>query len=212
MLIHTPENQRLVELLRRVALRDHAAFNQLYDLSSACLYGVAMRLVRKRELADEILQESFINVWQHAGGYAATLSTPMTWMITIVRNKSMDRLREYKPEWDDTATLDEESDYDHDLAEQADPCQLLAAATERGELRRCLSLLEAPQRQSLTLVYYNGLSHSQVAARLQVPMGTAKAWIRRGLEQLGKCLAIQSQAPPKSGRAGRLRAPAYRAD
>ena len=103
---HTPENQRLVDLLKRVALQDHTSFKQLYDLTSGHLYGVAMRFVRKRELADEILQDAFINVWQQAGGYSATLSTPMTWLISIVRNKSLDRLRKGKIESDSTDALD----------------------------------------------------------------------------------------------------------
>jgi RNA polymerase sigma-70 factor (ECF subfamily) len=198
---HTPENQRLVDLLQRVALQDHASFKQLYDLTSAHLYGVAMRFVRRRELADEILQDAFINVWQQAGGYGATLSTPMTWLISIVRNKSLDRLRKSKLESDNTCSLDDNmSDPDHEEAvDHADPHELFAAATEKIELNRCLSLLEPPQRQSLALAYYNGLSHSELAEQLQVPLGTAKAWIRRGLERLKKCFEAASQPPTPKG-------------
>jgi RNA polymerase sigma-70 factor (ECF subfamily) len=197
---HTPENQRLVDLLKRVALQDHASFKQLYDLTSAHLYGVAMRFVRKRELADEILQDAFINVWQQAGGYSATLSTPMTWLISIVRNKSLDRLRKGKIESDSTDALDVDAtgQAQEEAIEHADPHDLFAAATEKVELNRCLSLLEPPQRQSLALAYYNGLSHSEVAEHLQVPLGTAKAWLRRGLERLKKCYDAASQtAAPK---------------
>jgi RNA polymerase sigma-70 factor (ECF subfamily) len=201
MPIHTPENQRLVELLQRVALQDHSSFKQLYDLTSAHLYGVAMRFVRRRELADEILQDAFINVWQQADGYAATLSTPMTWLISIVRNKSLDRLRKVKLESDNTCSLDDNiSEQDHEEAvDHADPHELFAAATEKIELNRCLSLLDPPQRQSLALAYYNGLSHSELAEQLQVPLGTAKAWIRRGLERLKKCFEAASQPPAPKG-------------
>ncbi|MEV4778150.1 sigma-70 family RNA polymerase sigma factor [Burkholderia sp. LMU1-1-1.1] len=197
MLTHTPENQRLVDLLQRVSLQDHAAFKQLYDLTSAHLYGVAMRFVRQRELADEILQDAFINVWQQAGSYAATLSTPMTWLITIVRNKALDRLRKGKLESDNTSSLEDNSpdQYHEEEVEHADPHELFAAATEKLEVHRCLSLLDPPQRQSLALAYYNGLSHSELAAQLQVPLGTAKAWIRRGLDRLKKCLEQASLAP-----------------
>ena len=201
MLIHTPENQRLVELLQRVALQDHASFKQLYDLTSAHLYGVAMRFVRKRELADEILQDAFINVWQQAGGYSATLSTPMTWLISIVRNKSLDRLRKGKLEFDCASADDPAQDPGHEeAADHADPHELYAAATETLELNRCLSLLEPAQRQSLALAYYNGLSHSEVAEHLQVPLGTAKAWLRRGLERLKKCYEADAPAAPKGSR------------
>ncbi|SEN08578.1 RNA polymerase sigma-70 factor, ECF subfamily [Duganella sp. CF517] len=197
MLTHTPENQRLVDLLQRVSLQDHAAFKQLYDLTSAHLYGVAMRFVRQRELADEILQDAFINVWQQAGSYAATLSTPMTWLITIVRNKSLDRLRKGKLESDNTSSFEDNSpdQYQEEVMEHADPHDLFAAATEKIEVTRCLSQLDAPQRQSLALAYYNGLSHSELAEQLQVPLGTAKAWIRRGLDRLKKCLEQASLAP-----------------
>lgn len=198
---HTPENQRLVMLLQRVSLQDHGAFKQLYDLTSAHLYGVALRFVRKKELADEILQDAFINVWQQAGGYSATLSTPMTWLISIVRNKSLDRLRRGKLEFDNTVVLDETSPEPahEEAADHADPQELYAAATEKMELNRCLSLLEAPHRQSLALAYYNGMSHAELAEHLQVPLGTAKAWVRRGLERLRKCVESSSRAATPKG-------------
>lgn len=189
MLTHTPENQRLVGLLQRVALQNHAAFKELYDLTSGHLYGVAIRFMRKRELANEVVQDAYINVWQHAGSYAATLSTPMTWLISIVRNKSLDRLRKGKLEFESAMALDDLAHPFHDdVAVQADSHELFAAATERLELNRCLSLLEPSQRQSLALAYYNGMSHSELADHLQVPLGTAKAWVRRGLERLRKCM------------------------
>ncbi len=195
MPIHTPENQRLVDLLKRVALQDHASFKQLYDLTSAHLYGVAMRFVRKRELADEILQDAFINVWQQADGYSATLSTPMTWLISIVRNKSLDRLRKGKLESgnDYAPSADGTEDGHEEALDHADPHVLFTAATEKSELNRCLALLEPPQRQSLALAYYNGMSHSEVAAHLQVPLGTAKAWLRRGLARLKNCYDAPAQ-------------------
>lgn len=199
MQTHSPENQRLVDLLSRVALRDHAAFKQLYDLTSAHLYGVAVRIVRKRELADEILQDAFINIWEQAGSYASTLSTPMTWLISVVRNKALDRLRKDKLESERTAPHDPDyQDGAHDeAADHADPHELFAAATEKIELNRCLSMLEAPQRQSLALAYYNGMSHSELADHLQVPLGTAKAWVRRGLDKLKKCFDAAGHVAPK---------------
>ena len=192
---HTPENQRLVDLLQRIALHDHIAFKQLYDLTSGHLYGVAFRFMRRRELANEVVQDAYINVWQQAGSYAATLSTPMTWLISIVRNKSLDRLRKGKIEFESVMGLEGEAHATlDDVAEYADSHELYAAATERLELNRCLSLLEPSQRQSLALAYYNGMSHSELAEHLQVPLGTAKAWVRRGLERLRKCLVTTAEA------------------
>ncbi|MYM35757.1 sigma-70 family RNA polymerase sigma factor [Duganella sp. FT94W] len=196
ILIQSPEHQRLVALLQRVALRDHAAFNQLYALTAPHLYGVAVRVVRRRELADEVLQEAFINVWQHAGSYAAALSTPMTWLISIVRNKSLDHLRRHKPESEALVADDDTWQDNEDAAAPADPLALLTAAVDAQHLGRCLAQLHPAHRQSLALAYYHGLSHSEIARHLQVPVGTAKAWVRRAMERLRQAY----QAPPRECR------------
>lgn len=200
MLNHTPEHQRLVNLLARVALRDQQAFKELYDLTSSHLYGVALRYLRTAATAEEILQEAYINVWQQAGTYAATLSSPMTWLISVVRNKALDHLRKFKRETESTDSVDAGAEGQVEaIAEHADPHELFSAATEAMVLKRCVALLDAPQRQSLALAFYDGLSHSELAEHLRVPLGTAKAWVRRGLERLRKCIEAQQQ--PATGRA-----------
>ncbi|MDY0974761.1 sigma-70 family RNA polymerase sigma factor [Massilia sp. CFBP9012] len=200
MLNHTPENQRLVNLLARVALRDQQAFKELYDLTSSHLYGVSLRYLRTAATAEEILQEAYINVWQQAGTYAATLSSPMTWLISVVRNKALDHLRKFKRETESTDSVDAGAEGQVEaIAEHADPHELFSAATEAMVLKRCVALLDAPQRQSLALAFYDGLSHSELAEHLRVPLGTAKAWVRRGLERLRKCIEAQQQ--PATGRA-----------
>lgn len=204
MLNHTPENQRLVNLLARVALRDQQAFKELYDLTSAHLYGVALRYLRTASTAEDILQEAYINVWQQAGTYAATLSAPMTWLISVVRNKALDHLRKFKREMESTVqsidAVDAGAEGQVDaIADHADPHELFSAATEAMVLKRCVAQLDAPQRQSLALAFYDGLSHSELAEHLRVPLGTAKAWVRRGLERLRKC--IEAQRQPATGRA-----------
>lgn len=200
MLIHTPQNQRLVDLLARVALRDQQAFKELYDLTSSHLYGVALRYLRTASAAEEILQEAYINVWQQAGTYAATLSAPMTWLISVVRNKALDHLRKFKRETESTDSVNAAAEGQVEaIAEHADPHELFSAATEALVLKRCVALLDAPQRQSLALAFYDGLSHSELAEHLRVPLGTAKAWVRRGLERLRKCVEAQHQ--PATGRA-----------
>ena len=194
MLNHTPENQRLVDLLARVALRDQQAFKELYDLTSSHLYGVALRYLRTASTAEEILQEAYINVWQQAGTYAATLSAPMTWLISVVRNKALDHLRKFKRETETTDSVEAVGEGQVEaIADHADPHELFSAATEAIVLRRCVALLDAPQRQSLALAFYDGLSHSELAEHLRVPLGTAKAWVRRGLERLRKCIEAHQQ-------------------
>lgn len=200
MFNHTPENQRLVNLLARVALRDQQAFKELYDLTSSHLYGVALRYLRTASTAEEILQEAYINVWQQAGTYAATLSAPMTWLISVVRNKALDHLRKFKRETETTDSVDAGVEGQVDaIADHADPHELFSAATEALVLRRCVAQLDPPQRQSLALAFYDGLSHSELAEHLRVPLGTAKAWVRRGLERLRKCIEAHQQ--PATGRA-----------
>ena len=195
-----PSNEDLTRLLARTAARDHAAFKELYDLTSAHLFGVALRILNRRERAEEVLQEAYVNVWNQAGSYAAGLSAPMTWLTSVVRNKALDWLRHLKRADESTVVLidDAGEDYLDQMADpRADPQELLSQATEGLRLRHCLGTLDAPQRQSLALAYYDGLSHSELATHLNAPLGTVKAWVRRGLDKLKQCLEHAGTAPAK---------------
>ncbi len=200
MAIPLPPNERLTRLLGRTAARDHAAFKELYDLTSAHLFGVALRIVNRRERAEEVLQEAYVNVWNQAGSYAAGLSAPMTWLTSVVRNKALDWLRNLKRADESTVVLIDETgeNYLDQMADpRADPQELLSQATDGLRLRHCLGTLDAPQRQSLALAYYDGLSHSELAAHLNAPLGTVKAWVRRGLDKLKQCLEHAGTAAAK---------------
>ena len=155
-MVDTVELQRL---LSRVALGDHKAFRALYDATSPSLFGVAIRILNRRDRAEEVIQDAFVNVWQRAASYSDAASQPMTWLTAIVRNRALDALRS-----ESTRPVDE------------------------VRIRDCLGDIQGPQRQCLALVYYHGLSHSEVAARLAAPIGSVKVWIRRGLERLKRCL------------------------
>jgi RNA polymerase sigma-70 factor (ECF subfamily) len=178
--------ERLAGLLARCALKDQRAFADLYSLSAAKLFGVALRIVRRQDWAEEVLQECYVNIWNHAGDYAVARSAPLTWMTSIVRNRCLDWLRRPSHE----ATGEE-----YEVAVEAwrddkpGPMERLIAAGEAGALARCLEALEARQRQSIVLAFFHGLSHSELAAHLQQPLGTVKTWVRRGLERLKGCLA-----------------------
>ena len=183
------KSEQLSRLLARVGQRDHAAFEQVYRLTSAHLYGVALRILTRKDLAEEVLQEAYVNVWNQANSYAAGLATPMTWLISVVRNKALDWLRHNKIADESTRALSDDDDQaQHIVDERADPAALFPQATEKSGLRHCMATLEAAQRQSLALAYYDGLSHAELAVHLQAPLGTVKAWVRRGLEKLKKCL------------------------
>jgi RNA polymerase sigma-70 factor, ECF subfamily len=177
---------RLTELLGQCALRNQRAFADLYALTSAKLFGVALRILRRQDWAEEVLQESYVNIWNHAGNYAVAKSAPLTWMTSIVRNRSLDWLR--RPQ---TETTGEEYDIKVEAwqDEAAGPIESLLAASEAAALVRCLDQLEARQRQSIMLAFFHGLSHSELASHMKQPLGTVKTWVRRGLERLRRCLS-----------------------
>ncbi|MGZ5080154.1 MAG: sigma-70 family RNA polymerase sigma factor [Usitatibacter sp.] len=174
---------RLAELLARSALGDRKAFAQLYDSTRSKLFAVSLRIVRERHLAEEVLQDSFVSIWNHAAEYAPAKGAPTTWMTAIVRNRSLDAVRRTR----------EAPDVDDELAanlvdEAASPARETESRLEAHSLRQCLEELDAEQRQSLALAFYHGLSHSELAGHLRKPLGTVKTHIRRGLLKLKDCL------------------------
>lgn len=182
-----PHADDLPELMARTALQDRAAFERLYRATSAHLYSIAMRVLRHEGRADEALQEAYVNIWHRASAYHAGAGTPMTWMINIVRNKSIDLLRSRRTESETTDSLDEET---REIADEpgGDPQQLFADSLVKARIDGCMLGLPATHRQALALAYYRGMVHTDIAEALNAPLGTAKAWVRRGLEQLRACL------------------------
>ena len=182
---------RLTELLARTALADQAAFGELYRQTSAHLYGVALRILRESAAAEEVLQESFVNVWHHAGSYVAARSQPLTWLTSIVRNRCLDRLRKHDL---DTVTIDDD-EHTMTIADQdPTPLELLLRGADASAVRRCVDALDADQKQAIALAFYQGLSHAELARHLGQPLGTVKSWVRRGLERLKVCLESLSFA------------------
>ena len=180
-------NEDLAAWLARAALHDRAAFERLYQATCAHLLGVAFRILGQRERAEEVLQEAFMNVWHHAGSFDARIATPMTWLINIVRNKAIDAARSGRGERESTVALDDEA---HAVAvdDASLPAQLLDEHLVKLKVDACMAALTAQQRQALALAYYRGLVHTEVAEAMRVPLGTAKAWVRRGLDRLKSCL------------------------
>lgn len=185
---HAVDSQQLRLWLHAVAGGDAAAFRLLYDAVSPKLFGFALRIVNKSELAEEVLQESFVSIWHSADSYQHTLAAPMTWMSTIVRNKAFDQMRRSEASHDlDRAPFDSEvMEAMQDPA--ASPIDKLLISREAKALATCLSTLEGLHRQVLGLAYFHDLSHSEVAAQMALPIGTVKTWIRRSLEKLKTCL------------------------
>jgi RNA polymerase sigma-70 factor (ECF subfamily) len=176
--------QRLQHLLARCALRDRAAFVELYHATSANLNGVALRILRNGQWAEEVLQDVYVRIWQHAGDYAASRGAAMTWMINIVRNAALDLVRraDYRAHVD-PEPLDEQWP-DH----APGPADAALLSDELTRLRRCLEHLSDDQRATLLLVHHSGYTPSEVAKQRQLPLGTVKTWVRRGLISLRECL------------------------
>ena len=167
---------------------DRAAFARLYQATSSKLYGVALRILRREDWAEEVLQECYVNVWRHAPEYNASRAAPMTWMTSIVRNRCLDWLRRPNP-----LPLEVLGDEGADAIEDSGlgPLDELERSREAGAVARCLRGLDAKQRQAIALAFFDGLSHAELAQHLREPLGTVKTWVRRGLAKLRSCLELQ---------------------
>jgi RNA polymerase sigma-70 factor (ECF subfamily) len=186
--------QHLRTLLAAVARKDGTAFRSLYEATSPKLFGFALRILNKKELAEEVLQESFVSIWNNAGGYQAGLAAPMTWMTTIVRNRAFDTLRRI----DAVVEIDAET-FDKDVmnaleSTETGPLDALQLGADAKALAQCFSRLEGLHRQAIALAFYHDLSHSEVAEQMKLPLGTVKTWVRRGLERLRTCLTRLERA------------------
>ncbi|AOK02343.1 sigma-70 family RNA polymerase sigma factor [Burkholderia vietnamiensis] len=168
----------LDSLLCRVAAGDEQAFAQLYRFTSARLYCVIVRMIRDRHEAEDLLQEVFTTAWRRAGAFDAERGTAMTWLLTLARNRTIDRLRQHRD-----APLDEEQAL---LIpdEGPTPDAGAQASQERQRLERGLAHLGERQAYVLREAFHGGASYAELAERMQVPLGTMKSWIRRSLLRL----------------------------
>jgi RNA polymerase sigma-70 factor (ECF subfamily) len=181
-------------LLTQVSLGDNKAFRALYDATSPKLFGFALRILHKRELAEDVLQEAFAAVWHSARDYRPHLSAPMTWMATIVRNKAFDMLR-----GTDHAVEIDGNDFDAAVLRAledpgATPPESLQLSRDAQALAACMAELDSVHRQVVGMAFFHDLSHSELAQQLVMPIGTIKTWIRRSLERLRTCLGKQERA------------------
>lgn len=177
------EEQQLLGLLEAAAHGDRAAFERLYGLTASRLLGAGVRLLRRRELAEDALQEVFVKVWNRAADYRPERGSVMCWMHTIMRNEALDRLRARRP----VSELDDET-AETLVFEGADPLAEADNDYVAQRIHRCLEDLPETQRRSISLAFFEGLSHSELTAALATPLGTVKSWIRRGLMGLQRCL------------------------
>ena len=178
----------MISLIDRVADRDAVALQRLYERTAARLHGLALRVVRNPELAEDVLQEAFLKIWRSAPTYRASLSPPLAWMGLILRSCALDVLRRQKTGGaGKTQELDALMEDTLPSAELG-PEQLTQASEQAWLLHQCLQQLAPPQREAMVLAYMRDMSHSQLAERLAQPLGTIKTWMRRSLDKLRTCM------------------------
>ncbi|MET0683569.1 MAG: sigma-70 family RNA polymerase sigma factor [Casimicrobiaceae bacterium] len=190
----TDRSAHLADLLARTALADQGAYAELYRLTAPHLYGVALRILREPALAEDLLQEAFVSIWHHAGTYTAAKAKPQTWLASVVRNRCLDQLRRREP---DTMTMtrdEDETEMDFEALGPT-PEELLLSGADAHSVRTCVEGLEGAQKQAIALAFVRGMSHAELALHLHQPLGTVKAWVRRGLERLRKCLEAAGFVP-----------------
>ena len=173
----------LVGLLGAIATGDQAAFEHLYSATRAKLYGVVLRILRRSDLTDEVIQETYLKIWGSAGQFDPALASPITWMVAIARNRAIDLIRKKTD-----LSLEEVPEVEEVAADSPHP---LAAREMTEELRRllaCIGRLDADRRKLVLLAYYNGWSREELATQFGKPVNSIKTWLRRSLIEIRGCL------------------------
>ncbi len=169
------DDERLRTLLDRCAARDDGALRALYDLTAPKLLGIGLRLLRNRSQAEDVVQETFLQIWRNASRFDRARGSAMGWMVAILRYRALDRL--------DSEKRHTSSDELPDIA-----AELSVSVEDQSALTACLGGLPEQWQQSIRLAFIEGYSHAEIAERTNNPLGTVKSWILRGLASLRRCL------------------------
>ena len=173
------------ELLQQCADGDQVAFSRLYSESSGQLLAVSMRLLRTRQAGEDALQDAYIKIWNKAGSFDSSKASGMTWMTTIVRNRCLDILRAQKVRPQETDIEFEGLDF---TDEALGPDEKSGLNIKTRRLLKCMGGLQENQKKAILMAYYYGMTHEEIAVKLGSPLGTVKAWVRRGVVRLKGCL------------------------
>lgn len=185
MAVHAAQSHGadIEQALAACAGGDKNALRRIYDQECPRMIGVAQRMLKRRALAEEAVQDSFILIWRHAARFDPQRGSGLTWIYAILRNRSLSILRdERRMETDDGPVATEAA------SEDDDPETVMAKLSDAEALRGCLDALPAPRRGMVLLAFVQGLSHGEIAGKLGMPLGTVKSWIRRSLIALKECL------------------------
>jgi RNA polymerase sigma-70 factor (ECF subfamily) len=170
--------QELVEAIARVSRQDRAAFERVYAATSAKLYGIIIGILGRRDVADDVLQEVYIRVWQRAAEFDPTIASPITWLATIARNRALDEIRQKA-----MRSLDDCPEVFH-LPNRDNPLADYEQDEARRRLQACLDLLGSEKKHVLLQAYYYGMTREEIASRIGRPASTVKTWLRRSLAEL----------------------------
>lgn len=184
--VQTPESFDHAAELAAIAHGDEQALQRLYRQEARYLLGVAVRIVRDRALAEDVLHDAFISVWQKAGDFNASKGEARGWIYAIVRHKALNLVRSSLRLVSADEEIIEAIEAEHAAASLANAFEIEA---DLGRLQGCLERLDPPKRNSILYAYVDGCSHGEIAQRLQSPLGTVKAWIKRGLSSLRECMS-----------------------
>ena len=176
------------DLLARINKGDQQAFSQLYDHTSTLLYTLALRILGSREEADELLQDVYLEVWRKVARYDVGRGTPVAWLITLTRSRAIDRLRARAARGYQSATAQDESAAARVRDLGPSPFETQADQELRMAVGTAMTGLPPAQQQAIELAYYEGLSHVEIAARLNQPLGTVKTRIKLGMSKLRETL------------------------
>ena len=176
----------LARLLSGVAAGRREDFERLYGLASAKLLGIALRILRDRHAAEDVVQDVFVRIWQSAGSYSAEAGRPMTWLISITRNRAIDVVRRKT----EVAAPDTADGVDW-MSEVADPRDAESEFLEADRLRLCLDRLDESHRRCFVDAYREGYTREELAERYGKPVNTIKTWLHRSAQSLRSCLDAQ---------------------
>jgi RNA polymerase sigma-70 factor (ECF subfamily) len=167
---------------------ERGGLHRIYQLEGGRLLGVALRIVRRRDIAEDVLHDAFVRIWEKAASFDASRGSARGWIYSIVRHGALNHIRNHAREVSVDATQ-ETGFADESGSSAADPYEQVLLSSEAGQLYDCLGKLDEAKRSSILLAYLDGCTHTEIASRMKTPLGTVKAWIRRGLQALKECLA-----------------------
>lgn len=177
------EDEDLTRMLQAAGRGDRRAFKALYDRTSPLLFGIVLRILRNRAMAEEVLQDAYLRIWRNAAAFSADSGAPLGWMAAIARNRAIDVVRQRRE-----VLVEPDEDGRDWLESIPDPRADGPGFVALRQLGHCLGLLEDSHRRCVLLAYYEGWSREELAARFDRPVNTIKTWLHRGLAALRGCM------------------------